>query len=588
MKFVRNSKESINSTMKLDILFLNLHRRYLNLDANFGGFLGIYYLSAFLRRNFYEAKGFSGTLNQGKKILDKLCAENKISMLGLYCDYENVTENIFISRHVKENFNLPVIIGGPQATALDENFFVRSKCDAVVIGEGELTVLELAKFFIDGVGDLKNISGIIFLTESGLKKNPARPLIKNLDELPFITENCYLEPKNFYQDLNIMTGRGCPFHCAFCHEGIGKGVRLRSVENIFAEIDEYLEIYSGDELNIYFIDDTFTLNFERVKKICDGIKTRRKTHNINFFCEGHVHTLHKNPEMIRCLAESGCYRLQLGIESGNDEVLKIYEKNTTAEEILEVVKICVESGIREIYGNIILGGAFFGEKTFETDKKFVSELLKIGAGVIEIGVVTYYPLPQTKMTRCPENFGIKICDADFLTSVGDFPQIETDSADKLKISEMHRELENYISERMKKILQTRQIPTEKILSWFNQSSKNSRQSAWFMILKELEIIFAYYEMIYLGEGLESKDVKNFETAHPLRTFAIYQHLTRLDENSALICGEKFFGRELEILTLTTGKLSVAEIAEKICLPISEVKKTLNRLEKNFLIVYTEF
>ena len=138
-------------TPTLDILFLNLHRRYLNLEISFGGFLGIYYLSAYLRQNLYEAKGFSGTLNQGKKILDELCAENKISAIGLYCDYDNVTENIFISRYVEENFNLPVIIGGPQATALEENFFVQSKCDAVVVGEGELTVLELVKFFIDGL-----------------------------------------------------------------------------------------------------------------------------------------------------------------------------------------------------------------------------------------------------------------------------------------------------------------------------------------------------------------------------------------------------------------------------------------------------
>ena len=105
---------------ELDILFLNLHRRYLNYEPNHGGFLGIYLLSAFLNNEGYSAKGFSGSLEEGLKIIDNLCAENKISMLGLYCDYENVTENIFISRYVKKNFNLPVIVGGPQATALDE------------------------------------------------------------------------------------------------------------------------------------------------------------------------------------------------------------------------------------------------------------------------------------------------------------------------------------------------------------------------------------------------------------------------------------------------------------------------------------
>lgn len=574
---------------ELDILFLNLHRRYLNFEADFGGFLGIYYLSAYLRKNLYAAKGFSGTLNHGKKILDKFCTENKISAVGLYCDYDNVTENIFISSYVKENFNLPVIVGGPQATALEENFFVQSKCDAVVIGEGELTVLEIIKFFIDGIGDLKNILGINFLTAEGLQKNPARPLIKNLDDLPFIDEYCYLEPKNFYRGLNIMTGRGCPFHCAFCHEGThSKTVRLRSVENVLAEIDAYLKNYRGEELYILFSDDTFTLNFERLKKICEGLIERRKNYNFNFFCEGHVHTLYKNPEMIHYLAKAGCVRLQLGIEAGTEKVLKAYGKHSTPKEIFEVVRLCRDSGINEIYGNIILGGANFSREVFEEDKKFVRKLIFEGQGTVEIGVLTFWTLPETKMTNCPADFGIKICDKEFLTSVGDFPQTETDELDRLTIAEMQTEFQNEISAQMISMLKNRQVPTEKILSWFPKSKYTKNYGLLFVELMKQEILFAYYEMLNLDEGFESKDIKNLSLAHPLRVVELYKHLTRIDENSALICGEKFSGKELEIVTLTTGKLSVAEIAEKISRPISEVMKTLNRLEKNFLIVYTEY
>jgi len=576
-------------TPTLDILFLNLHRRYLNLEVSFGGFLGIYYLSAYLRQNLYAAKGFSGTLKQGKKILDELCAENKISAVGLYCDYDNVTENIFISRYVKENFNLPVIVGGPQATALEENFFVQSKCDAVVVGEGELTVPELVKFFIDGIGDLKNILGINFLTEEGLQKNSARPLIKNLDDLPFINEYCYLEPQNFYRGLNIMTGRGCPFHCAFCHEGTHtKSVRLRSVENVLAEIDAYIENWRGDELYILFTDDTFTLNFERLKKICDGLIERRKHFDFQFFCEGHVHTLYKNPEMIRYLAKAGCERLQLGIEAGTEEVLKAYGKNTTPEEIFEVVRLCRDAGIPQIYGNIILSGANFSREVYEADKKFVRELIFEGQGTVELGIVTFWTLPETKMTTQPEKFGIKICDAEFLTSVGDFPQTETAELDRLTILEMQAKFQNEISAQMISMLKNRQVPTERILSWFPKSKHIQNNGLWFMELMNQKILFAYYEMLKLGEGFESKDIKNLSAAHPLRIVALHEYLKKIDKNSASICGEKFVGKELEIVTLTTGKLSVAEIAEKVCLPISEVIKVLDRLEKNFLIVYTEY
>ena len=103
-----------------------------------------------------------------------------------------------------------------------KNFFTESKCDVVVLGEGELTVHELTRLFLNGSGELAKIHGIAYLTESGLIKTPARTPIKNLDDLPFITDSCYLEPYKFHSGLNIMTGRGCPFHCAFCHEGIGK------------------------------------------------------------------------------------------------------------------------------------------------------------------------------------------------------------------------------------------------------------------------------------------------------------------------------------------------------------------------------
>ena len=159
-----------------------------------------------------------------------------------------------MSRRVREKYGLPVIVGSPQATALDAGFFISSKCDAVVRYEGELTVLELMNFYLEGVGALEKILGVSYFSGGEIRKNPERPLIKNLDALPFIDEDCYLEPKKFYRGFSLMTGRGCPFRCAFCHEGAHtKIVRLRSVENVLAEIDAFLEKWdSDDELYILF------------------------------------------------------------------------------------------------------------------------------------------------------------------------------------------------------------------------------------------------------------------------------------------------------------------------------------------------
>lgn len=567
----------------LDILFLNLHRRYLDVEPTHGGFLGIYLLAAFARQEGFEAKSFSGTLEAGLRHLENL----EVSMVGLYCDYENITENIFLSRHVKETYNLPVIVGGPQATALDKNFYIESKCDAVVRYEGELTVLELMNFYLEEVGELEAIRGITYLRGGELIKTPERPPIKNLDALPFIDEACYLEPEHFYRGLSLMTGRGCPFSCAFCHEGAHtRAVRLRSVENVLAEVDAFLKNWGDDELYIFFTDDTFTLNSGRVKKICDGLAERRKTHNFKFFCEGHIHTLYQNPEMISDLVKGGCVRIQLGIEAGTAPALKSYGKNTTPEEIFEVVRLCRDAGIREVYGNIILGGANFTREIFEADKKFVRELLEESRGVVEIGVVTFWPLAETKMTRCPKDFGIKICDAEFLTSVGDFPQIETPELDRLTINDMRREFTEEIAAQMIDMLENWRVPTERILSWFPTSRRIKSYGMWFKELMGREILFAYYEMLKLGEGFHSAQVENLAAAHPLRVAQLSTHLKRINSTTAEICGEVLRGGELEVLLLATGKLSVEEISRRVNQDISDVIKILKRLERRHIIVYT--
>lgn len=571
----------------LDILFLNLHRKYVNIDREYGGFLGIYILSAFARQQGYNGKGFSGTLKRGKEYIDKLWKSKSVSMIGLYCDYENVTENLFLSNYIKENYGIPVIVGGPQATALDENFFKNSKCDAVVRYEGELTVIELMNFFLEDVGRFEEIKGISYMTDQGIKINPNRPLIENLDQLPFIDSKCYLEPHHFYHnELSIMTGRGCPFHCTFCHEGSHtRKVRFRSVENVFEEIDKYLKEWRGDEIYILFTDDTFTLDKNRLHKICSELAKRKKKYNLKWFCEGHIHTLYKNPEMIKDLADGGCVRIQLGIESGTEDVLKSYGKNTTPDEIFEVVRKCRDYGIQQIYGNIILGGANFTRETYEKDRKFVHDLIQEGQGTLELGVITYWPLAETPITNQPSKFNLNIYDDQFLTSVGDFPLAYTDDLDRLTIMQMQYELEKEIQKQMTEMLENWQVPTSRVISWY-PNYNNSKYSSWFLNLAKNEILFPYYKMIKLDEGVESKNVTNLEESHPLRVIQLYKYIKKIDENQIEICGEKFDIKDLDIITMTTGKLSVKEICNKLNIELNKVLSILKRLEQKHLIVYT--
>lgn len=156
--------------------------------------------------------------------------------------------------------------------------------------------------------------------------------------------------------------------------------------------------------------------------------------------------------------------------------------------------------------------------------------------------------------------------------------------DRIDIAEKQAAFEDYILEVMIELIQSRQIPTEKILNWFGES--HNHRSTWFITLSRLENVYAYYEMLYLGESMESGDIENLKEAHPIHVVPLYKNLKRLDNKSVSILNEKFSNHELDIATLTTGKLNVAQIAKKVSLNIPEVIDVLNRLEKNFLIVYS--
>lgn len=580
-----------------DIVFFNLHRRYLNNVSEYGGFLGIFYLAAFLNKNGYFAQGFSGQFMEGKRLIDEICQENKVSMIGLYCDYDNVTENIFLSRYIKEQYKIPVIIGGPQATALTKDFMDKSCCDVIVRYEGELTVLELVHYFLDEVGCLDAIKGIMYKKDNEVIIQSEQPIIENLDKLPFIDEECYLKSNGRDYELSIMTGRGCPFHCTFCHEGHHtRKVRFRSVENVLLEIERFLQKRKHiKNLYVLFTDDTFTLIPDRVKKLCQGLKKLQDIKNFKWFCEGHIHTLYLHPEMIDYIAQAGCKRIQLGIEAGTQNVLDAYQKGSTLDEIRFVVQKCEQAGIQQLYSNIILGGPFFSEEIYKANLNFAKELLSIGKGIVEIAAVPYWPLPETTITNNPEKYCIKITDKDFLTSNGDFPQTETDKLTCWEINNMVKEMGIEIEHYMEQMLRNNEVPTERILSWF--SIENNRIGRWGRCLKQLPDLMAYYEMLLSKEVNVSTDFSKEKLleAHPIRVIPIGLFIEVIDDNTIKIVNCILKGIEKDILIYTAGKLSIKEIIEILSQKYlnkevlkDNVLKTLDKLEKEHLLVYYKY
>ena len=448
--------------------------------------------------------------------------------------------------------------------------------------------------------DISKRKGIRCVGGDKLQVNDDRAPINNLDALPDIKITDYIDPSRYDKSLAIMTGRGCPFHCAFCHEGHHtKKVRFRSVERVLNEIKCYIAHQEGKrDIHVMFVDDTFTLLPDRVREICAGLNELRQAHDIRWFCEGHIHTLYMHPEMIEYIAAAGCYRIQLGIEAGTQQILDAYRKGSTLEEIFTVVKKCRDAGIREIFSNIIVGGANFTKEIYLSDVEFAKTLIAEGAGTVEIGIVSYWPLPETSITDNPQQYGIKIVDADFVTSVGDFPQVEAGGMSVLEIMQLVRSFSAELDALMRSMLKNNKVPKDRILSWLDTYSFKSGK--WWNIFISMPEIYAFYQMLSLGEAVTSDyfDDASIINAHPMRVVSLNEYMEVDEQGNYHLLGVRIGkGIALDTLIFATGKLSVSDIIFRLKSKSQysvytienirqEVLEALCYLEENHLLVYS--
>jgi radical SAM superfamily enzyme YgiQ (UPF0313 family) len=131
-----------------------------------------------------------------------------------------------------------------------------------------------------------------------------------------------------------MTSRGCPYHCTFCDNKIfGTRVRHFSAEYTLKMIDHLIDNYGIKDLMI--LDDNFLLDRKKLFDICDNLINNRI--DLTWYCMGHANTM--TEDRLRKIKQAGCWFIELGIESGNDEILKKIRKNTTKEQIAQAVSL---------------------------------------------------------------------------------------------------------------------------------------------------------------------------------------------------------------------------------------------------------
>jgi anaerobic magnesium-protoporphyrin IX monomethyl ester cyclase len=323
--------------------------------------LGMLYIAAYLKENGVEVS-ITDEAPQGYSLKDTVdwVKKEDPDLVGFSTLSSSCRKAALIAENVKkENPNVLTVFGNFFATFNAERILTKYPfVDFIVRGEGEHTSLELAKC-LEKNGDLKKVLGINFRNGDKIVSTPDRPLIKDVDSLPFpdremlpveyhnTTAGIVVAPKKF---SGFVSSRGCVFQCRFCGcRRLARNLwRSRSVENIMEELHL---LSSQGYKQFLFVDDNFTLNPKRVIKLCQRLKKEKV--DIEFFAEGRVDNCPR--DMLQEMVRADCRMIYFGIENGTQRILDYYDKRTTPKQAEDATRNARKAGIDVIVASFILG-----------------------------------------------------------------------------------------------------------------------------------------------------------------------------------------------------------------------------------------
>jgi hypothetical protein len=424
-----------------------------------------------------------------------------------------------------------------------------------------MTLLELLDDYCRQGKSRSEIAGITWLDSEGrVVVCPDRDLIEDLDSLPW--PDFRLEPGHErWNILPVITGRGCPFRCAFCYEGHNsRKVRFRSVSNVMEEIRCHFDRHPNLKY-IFFVDDTFTLNPKRVGQFCDELSRLRQERDVVWFCEGHIQTLHQWPEMLDQMARAGLAKLFIGIESGSNRVLDLYRKQTRIEWIESVVRRSVEAGIPQITGNIIVGGPIESPETIEADMELITRLLQAAPGRFDALGFFLMPYPNTAVRTRPGDFGIRLLLDRELHGLEDIPMTETEAFLWPDMFTARHTLNRRIQQTMNRMVEEEDVPHDTIREAYHLAYRYGVYSRWLInVYARHPILHTYYRLLAGGAVRCREDVPQQERDrwHPQRVFEIWNTVS-MDNGFPRISRDVLSPLEYELLLLCSGKRRLREV-----------------------------
>ncbi len=318
--------------------------------------IGLGYIAGALSQKGFKTKVLdlnNYRVEKPKELLRYVVTEFFPDLIGFSVQSLTYKLSIELAKFLSTFSNIPIVFGGVHTSVDIEKILKYHECvDFLVIGEGEITLCELAKKLNSNtIEEISSINGLVYRAENGtIIINPPRNLIRDLDEIPFPKYDLFgIKQITHY---TLLTSRGCPYTCSFCLASklLNRTWRPQKPIHLIEEIKQAKKQYNIRSFNI--MDDNFTLKPERVWEFCELYL--KENLDIPWECSNGIRGDKMNFELLKKKKEAGCFSVSLGLESFDQEVFSRIKKKETIEDIVHAVKILKELDIKVI-GFFIIG-----------------------------------------------------------------------------------------------------------------------------------------------------------------------------------------------------------------------------------------
>lgn len=437
-------------------------------DAHIHAFpIGIGYLASYLRELGHEITIYSQDVYHYPEshLTDYLTNyEFDVVGVGVIGGYYQYRKLLKISEAIDKvpKSNRPFYIIGGHGPAPEPEFFLRkTRADAIVIGEGEIITKNLLDALQSGE-NLNRVKGLAFFgRDEKFVMTEREDVIHDLDSFPFPAYDLF--PMNHYALLRapnieknercmpILSSRGCPYECNFCYR-MDPGYRLRGPEKIVEEMKYLIDEY---QIKYFLFQDELTMvSPKRIEELCEAFNDAE--FHVKWSCNGRLNFA--KPSMLKMMKDAGCVFINYGIESVDDECLRLMNKKLTVEQITTGIENTLAAGISPGL-NIIWGNIGENEDTLENGVQFLlkyddfAQLRTIRPVTPYPGSPLYYYALENGLLKDVEDFyENKHVNSDLLSV--NFTNIPDDEFHMLLYKANKRLLDNYFQHQQKRMDET--------------------------------------------------------------------------------------------------------------------------------------